>query len=130
MLAAGRLDAALVAYASGESGIAAATSGLACVYHAMQRNAESDAALARATKEFAERWAYGIAEVHAYRGDIDQAFTWLDRAYRQKDVVLYRMKGDPLLQESRSRPALPGVPGKNAAAGVGRDTLRVTVSPR
>jgi hypothetical protein len=39
-----------------------------------------------------------MAEVHAYRGEIDQAFTWLDRAYRQKDVVLYRLKGDPLLR--------------------------------
>jgi hypothetical protein len=38
-----------------------------------------------------------VAEVHAYRGEIDQAFAWLDRAYRQKDVTLYRIKGDPLL---------------------------------
>jgi hypothetical protein len=38
-----------------------------------------------------------VAEVHAYRGEIDQALAWLDRAYRQKDVTLYRIKGDPLL---------------------------------
>jgi tetratricopeptide (TPR) repeat protein len=97
LLSAGRLDAALshMHLASPDFG---GDVGLACVYHAMQRHAESDAALARATKEFADRWAYGIAEVHAYRGDLDQAFTWLDRAYRQKDVVLYRMKGEPLLK--------------------------------
>ena len=65
----------------------------------MKRNAESDAALARATKAYAGRWAYGMAEVHAYRGEIDQAFIWLDRAYRQKDVALYRIKGDPLLKK-------------------------------
>jgi hypothetical protein len=72
--------------------------GLALVYHAMKRNADSDGALALATQAYAGRWAYGIAEVHAYRGEIGQAFNWLDRAYRQKDVLLYRMKGDPLLR--------------------------------
>jgi hypothetical protein len=65
----------------------------------MKRKAESDAALARATKRYAQRWAYGIAEVHAYRGEIDHAFAWLDRAYRQKDVMLYRVKVDPLLRK-------------------------------
>ena len=64
----------------------------------MKRRAESDAALARATTAHAHRWAYGIAEVHAYRGEIDRAFAWLDRAYRQKDVMLCRVKGDPLLR--------------------------------
>jgi TolB-like protein/Tfp pilus assembly protein PilF len=98
LLMAGRLDAALsqMQQATPDCG---SDAGLALVYHAMKRNAESDAALARATKADAGRWAYGIAEVHAYRGEIDRAFTWLDRAYRQKDVVLYRIKGDPLLRK-------------------------------
>jgi TolB-like protein/Tfp pilus assembly protein PilF len=97
LLTAGRLDAALsqMQQVTPDCG---SDAGLALVYHAMKRNAESDAALARATKADAGRWAYGIAEVHAYRGEIDPAFTWLDRAYRQKDVVLYRLKGDPLLR--------------------------------
>ena len=97
LLTADRLDAALsqMQQATPDCG---GDVGLAVVYHAMKRNAESDAALARATKIYAGRWAYGIAEAHAYRGEIDQAFTWLDRAYRQKDVVLYRIKGDPLLR--------------------------------
>jgi len=97
LLTAGRLDAALsqMQQATPDCG---GDAGLSLVYHAMKRNAESDAALARATKAYAGRWAYRMAEVHAYRGEIDQAFTWLDRAYRQKDVVLYRLKGDPLLR--------------------------------
>jgi TolB-like protein/Tfp pilus assembly protein PilF len=97
LLTADKLDAALsqMQQATPDCG---GDAGLSLVYHAMKRNAESDAALARATKAYAGRWAYGIAEVHAYRGEIDQAFTWLDRAYRQKDVVLYRLKGDPLLR--------------------------------
>jgi hypothetical protein len=70
----------------------------------MRRSSESDAALLRATEAYGARWAYGIAEVHAYRGEIDRAFAWLDRAYRQKDVALYRVKGDPLLKNLESDP--------------------------
>jgi TolB-like protein len=101
LLAAGKLDAALshMQQATPECG---GEVGLALVYHAMNRRAESDAALARATQAYAGHWAYGIAEVHACRGETDQAFAWLDRAYRQKDVALYRMKGDPLLRNLES----------------------------
>jgi adenylate cyclase len=97
LLTAGRLDAALsqMQQATPDGG---GDAGLALVYHSMKRKAESDAALTRSTKACAERSAYTIAEVHAYRGEIDQAFSWLDRAYRQKDVTLYRVKGDPLLR--------------------------------
>jgi TolB-like protein/Tfp pilus assembly protein PilF len=97
LLTAGRLDAALsqMQQATPECG---GDAGLALVYHSMKRQAESDAALARITSANAGCAAYAIAQVHAYRGEMDQAFTWLDRAYRQKDVMLYRIKGDPLLR--------------------------------
>jgi tetratricopeptide (TPR) repeat protein len=97
LLMAGRLDAALsqMQRVPPDCG---GDAGLALVYHSMKRKAESDAALARTTKAYAERSAYAIAQVRAYRGEIDRAFTWLDRAYRQKDVMLYRLKGDPLLR--------------------------------
>jgi TolB-like protein/Tfp pilus assembly protein PilF len=97
LLTAGRLDAALsqMQQATPDCG---GDAGLALVYHSMKRQAESDAALARTTQVYAGRSAYAIAEVHAYRGEIDQAFTWLERAYRQKDAALYRIKGDPLLK--------------------------------
>ena len=61
-------------------------SGLASVYHAMGRKAESDAALARVSKERGSDVAFEVAQAHAYRGESDQAFAWLDRAYAQKDV--------------------------------------------
>ena len=35
--------------------------------------------------------------VRAYRGEVDEAFAWLDRAYAQKDVGLYLLRGDLLL---------------------------------
>ncbi len=97
LLAAGELEAALsqMQQATPRGG---GDAGLAVVYHAMNRKTESDAALVKLCNAYAEQWPYGVAEVHAYRGEIDRAFTWLDRAYRQKDVTLYRVKGDPLLR--------------------------------
>jgi adenylate cyclase len=68
--------------------------GLAFVYHAMGREAESAAALAEYTKERADEDAFQIAEAHAFRGEVDQAFAWLDRAFSQKDPTLYMIKGD------------------------------------
>jgi hypothetical protein len=40
-----------------------------------------------------------IADAYAYRGELDQAFTWLERAYRQKDTVLYLIKSDPFFKK-------------------------------
>ena len=92
LLAEGRLEAALAEmqqYGEGRD------LGLAAVYYAMGRKAESDAALARYTKQHADDDAYDIAMVHAYRAEPDVAFAWLDRAYRQKDPTLYGIKSDP-----------------------------------
>ena len=36
-----------------------------------------------------------IAAVYAYRGESDEAFKWLDRAYEQKDSLLYGLKYRP-----------------------------------
>jgi len=67
------------------------------VYHALGRKAESDAALAALTAKYATVAAFQIAEAHAYRGETDEAFAWLDRAYKQRDSGLCWIKGDPLL---------------------------------
>jgi TolB-like protein/predicted Ser/Thr protein kinase len=72
--------------------------GLAMVYWAMGRRTESNAALSSLTDKFASIDAYGIAEVHAYRGEVDDAFLWLDRAYRQRNAAMLYVKSDPLLR--------------------------------
>ena len=38
------------------------------------------------------------AVIHAYRGEFDLAFLWLDRAFRQHDFNLTDAKVEPLLQ--------------------------------
>jgi tetratricopeptide (TPR) repeat protein len=69
--------------------------GFSMVYHRMRRKSESDATLAEYTKTHADDDAYDIADAHAYRGEVEQTFAWLDRAYRQKDPSLYLIKGNP-----------------------------------
>ena len=45
-----------------------------------------------------------IALTHAYRGDIDEAFSWLERAYREKDPELYQIKGSLAFKRLSSDP--------------------------
>jgi TolB-like protein/tetratricopeptide (TPR) repeat protein len=71
--------------------------GLALVNHALKRHGESDAALARLVSERASIAPMSIAEVYAFRGQIDEAFEWLERAIAQKEITTGYIKGDPLL---------------------------------
>jgi TolB-like protein/Flp pilus assembly protein TadD len=67
-------------------------SGLAIVYSALGRKADSDAALAVLIKEHADRCAFEIAVAYAMRGQSDDAVDWLERAYEQKDPGLVYLK--------------------------------------
>ncbi len=73
-------------------------SGLPLVYHALGRRSESDAALAALKSKYGGEMAYQIAEVHAFRGEADLAFEWLERAYDQRDGGVTEIKGDRLLR--------------------------------
>jgi TolB-like protein/class 3 adenylate cyclase/Flp pilus assembly protein TadD len=69
-----------------------------------KRIPESDAALARLKQISADTAAYQIAEVHAYRGEKDQAFEWLERARQQRDPGLQSTKVDPLFVNLHGEP--------------------------
>jgi TolB-like protein/Tfp pilus assembly protein PilF len=71
--------------------------GLALVYNALGRKADANAALAEFERRDADTRAYDIAQIHADRGEIDQAFGWLERAYDQRNFTLAALKRDPLL---------------------------------
>ncbi len=47
---------------------------------------------------------FQIAEVLAYRGEIDLAFEWLERARALHDTGFVEMKGDPLLRNLERDP--------------------------
>jgi Flp pilus assembly protein TadD len=78
--------------------------GAALANFALGRKAEADAALAEMERLDATTNASGIAQTLAYRGEIDQAFAWLDRAYQQRDSYLDQIKFDPLLKSLHGDP--------------------------
>jgi TolB-like protein/Tfp pilus assembly protein PilF len=78
--------------------------GLAVVYSAMERRADSDAALVQLTAKFQKESPYVIATVYGYRGEADAAFLWLDRALAQRDATLTSIKSDPLFGRIKRDP--------------------------
>jgi adenylate cyclase len=103
LLAQGKSEAAL-AEMQQEQPDSGRDAALAVVYHAMGRRAESDAALAKLVREHAQDDAMEVAGAYAYRGEPDQAFAWLERAYRQKDSGLYLIKADPFFKNFNGDP--------------------------
>jgi TolB-like protein len=78
---------------------------LSLAYHGLGREADSQAALQELERTEAHGWAFQIAQVHAFRGETDEAFRWLDRALEQRDLGLaLEAKGDPLMQKIRGDP--------------------------
>jgi TolB-like protein/cytochrome c-type biogenesis protein CcmH/NrfG len=64
--------------------------------HSLGREAEADQTLA----EFIEKHPDGpfqAAEIFAWRGEADQAFEWLERAYQERDSGLHEILNDPFL---------------------------------
>jgi TolB-like protein/Flp pilus assembly protein TadD len=76
--------------------------GIAMAQYSLHHAAQSQTALDALLATMTERWAYQIAEVYAWRGERDQAFDWLRRAYTQHDGGLIQVKYDPLLTSLRS----------------------------
>jgi hypothetical protein len=44
---------------------------------------------------------FQIAEVHAWRGEADQAFAWLEKAFAARDGGMLLLTWDPLLAKIR-----------------------------
>ena len=71
--------------------------------------------------DFAWTCAFQIAEVYAYRGNVDKAFEWLETAYSQRDPgIVYTAQDrilDPLHSDPRWRPTVArlGLSGTNTS---------------
>ena len=69
--------------------------------HSLGHEAASVRNLQQAIQIGAKAAAYQIAEAYAWRGQSDEAFEWLDRAYTQRDGGLTVILVDPLLASLR-----------------------------
>ena len=79
---------------------------LAIAYHTLGMHQESDAALARLLTE-SEQWGYQFATVHAVRGEVDEAFRWLERSYELHDSGVALVKVTWPLRSLHSDPRWP-----------------------
>jgi hypothetical protein len=77
-----------------------------------RREAESRRALAEVETKGAHVWAYQIAEVHAWRGELKGALAWLERADEQWDGGLMEVKHSSLLRPLRGDPRFAGLPAQ------------------
>ncbi|WP_295679671.1 hypothetical protein [uncultured Nevskia sp.] len=77
---------------------------LALAYYARGDKATADASLAALIEKDSLIGAYQIAQVYAWRGEADQSFAWLLRAYDQHDTGTLNLYADPLMRGLRSDP--------------------------
>ncbi len=88
----GHPDAALGGFRRSDEAFRLA--GTAMAEHSLGHAKASQAALDDLISRFGQTWATQIADVYAWRGEKDQAFAWLQRAYNQRDVGLSDIKRD------------------------------------
>jgi adenylate cyclase len=103
LLSEGDAQAALAEYAK-DTGAKWRDTGAPLALDALGRRADADRVLAQAEATFGNYMAYQIAGVYAGRKDLDRAFQWLERAYKQRDEGLNIMKVDPMLANVRHDP--------------------------
>ena len=77
--------------------------GEVLVLYDLGRTAESDATLQQLIATHPAEH-YTIASAYAYRGEIDEAFTRLDRAFAHRDVGLMEIGTDPLFRKLHADP--------------------------
>src|SRR5205085_11329504 len=77
---------------------------IAKVRHTLGHAADSDAALLEVTTDHASIAAYDIAQVYAWRGEVDHAFEWLERAYAQRDTGMPLLATDRFLRPLHADP--------------------------
>lgn len=83
--------------------------GIAMAEYTVKDPKASQQALDELIAKHAGDSAYQIAEVYAWRGDKDEAFEWLERAYAQRDSGLTILKYDPQLDSLRGDPRYQAV---------------------
>jgi TolB-like protein/tetratricopeptide (TPR) repeat protein len=76
----------------------------ACLHHLMGRSEESAAELAQLKATGAISAAFQVAQVHALRGETDEAFAWLERAYDQRDAGVSMTKVCPWFDNVKGDP--------------------------
>ena len=86
---------------------------------AQGRRAEADEARRHFEREFGSRDPYSMAQIQSFCGNADEAFRWLDLAYRQHQPDLVFSRSDPLLRNLRPDPRFHALLVKMRIEGTG-----------
>src|SRR6185369_696051 len=78
--------------------------GLPMAYHALERKADSDAALTALIAKYEKNAPYNIAYVYAFRDEADKAFAWLDKAVEYGDPDLAEIVTENLFDKIHGDP--------------------------
>jgi len=78
--------------------------GVAMAQHSLGHLKESQQALDALVSRDAHRSAWQVAQIHAWRGDRESAFEWLERAFATHDPGLRYVKYDPFVRNLRRDP--------------------------
>ncbi len=78
--------------------------GAALSEYSLGNDARSKAALNELASRFGNTATYQVAQVHAWRGERDAAFEWLEKARLAGDAGLRFIKYDPILKSLRADP--------------------------
>ncbi|WP_242360282.1 protein kinase [Anaeromyxobacter sp. SG17] len=81
----------------------------AIAHHALGHASRSRVALEALEARFASSMPYQLAEIHAWRGEHERAFAWLERARTSQDAGLVLVTRDPFLRSLRSDPRYPAL---------------------
>ncbi|MDH3796644.1 MAG: tetratricopeptide repeat protein, partial [Flavobacteriaceae bacterium] len=73
-------------------------------YHAAGRDREADALLAELIDTYGETEAANMADIHAFRGEHEKAFKWLDKALEIRDPVILEILYYPSFDGMRADP--------------------------
>jgi Flp pilus assembly protein TadD len=97
-------DSDALAAASLEPADWARLTSLAYVHFRGDRKRESDIALRQLEARHGADAAYQIAAIHSQRGDLDAAFTWLDRSIAERDAGTAQVVVEPAFRPLHGDP--------------------------
>jgi len=86
--------------------------GTLIAFYDLGRKDEADARLGAFIEQNQGDSAFQIAQIYGFRGDDDQVFEWLDRAYVQRDGGLPEIMFDPYLRKYWGDPRWAVILGK------------------
>ena len=74
------------------------------VLDALGRHSEADAVFAPYVRDYGTKHPTTVASIYAMRHDSNQAFSWLERAYKQRDFDMLYLKVDQTFKNLRPDP--------------------------